>query len=277
MSHLYIESDANPRVKRWKKLATELRAVRREGAALLEGIHLLQTVAEHPEVRVHAVMLCSGAVTEEAVDLAETVSAERKAPAFLLADRIYSQISPVENGVGVMCEIEIPVPASEDDWAWEDALYLDGVQDAGNVGTMIRTAAASGVKAVIAGPGTAGFWTPRVLRAAMGAHFSVHLIEGMNLRKFREAYRGRLLAADARGGSNLFEAPDYTSAGPVCWMMGAEGPGLSADALAVSDERYWIPISPGVESLNVGAAAAVCLFDSSRRRALRKGTSPAAE
>ena len=126
------------------------------------------------------------------------------------------------------------------------------------------------MRVVVAGPGTAGLWTPRVLRAGMGAHFAVDLAEGISIEKFRAAYRGRLLAADARGGVNLFEAPDYTAAGPICWLMGAEGPGLSVKALELADERYWIPISRSVESLNVGAAAAVCLFDAARRRLMQR-------
>ena len=73
----------------------------------------------------------------------------------------------------------------------------------------------------------------------MGAHFAVDLAEGISIEKFRVAYRGRLLAADARGGVNLFEAPDYTAAGPICWLMGAEGPGLSVKALELADERYY--------------------------------------
>lgn len=271
MSHLYIESDTNPRVKRWKRLAADARAVRREGAALLEGIHLLGVILEHPEIEVHAVILCSGAATEEARELAERLSAQKNACVFLLAGRIYDEISPVENGVGVMCEIAVPAAPDESLWKNADALYLDGVQDAGNVGTLIRSAAAAGVATIVASPKTAGLWTPRVMRAGMGAHFAVRLVEGMPVRRFREIYEGRLLAADARGGENLFLTDDYTAKGPVCWMMGAEGPGLSQEALAASDERYWIPIAAGVESLNVAAAAAVCLFDSSRRRLARRG------
>lgn len=269
MSHLYIESEANPRVKRWKKLANDPRSIRREGSALLEGIHLLQVVLEHPEVKVHAVILCSGAATNEAQALADRLADAKNACSFLLTKRLYDAVSPVENGVGVMCEIALPDAPDPELWGRTDALYLDGVQDAGNAGTLIRTAAASGVKTVVASPGTVGLWTPRVLRAGMGAHFTVNLIEGCSVRRFREAYAGRLLAADARGGENLFTAPDYTARGPVCWMMGAEGPGLSKEALTAADERYWIPIVPGVESLNVAAAAAVCLFDASRRRLAR--------
>ena len=252
--HLFIESDANPRLKRWRRLALEAKAVRREGATVLEGIHLLQTVLEHPEVKINAVMLPEGRTTAEAKALAERAAQTSGTRLYVLSDRLYDAISPVENGVGVMCEIAVPAAPAPEKWAAADALYLDGVQDAGNVGTLIRTAAAAGVRVVVAGPGTAGLWTPRVLRA------------GISIEKFRADYRGRLLAADARGGVNLFEAPDYTAAGPICWLMGAEGPGLSVKALELADERYWIPISRSVESLNVGAAAAVCLFDAARRR-----------
>ena len=264
--HLFIESDANPRLKRWRRLALEAKAVRREGATVLEGIHLLQTVLEHPEVKINAVMLPEGRATAEAKALAERAAQTAGTRLYVLSDRLYDAISPVENGVGVMCEIALPAAPAPEKWAAADALYLDGVQDAGNVGTLIRTAAAAGVRVVVAGPGTAGLWTPRVLRAGMGAHFAVDLAEGISIEKFRADYRGRLLAADARGGVNLFEAPDYTAAGPICWLMGAEGPGLSVKALELADERYWIPISRSVESLNVGAAAAVCLFDAARRR-----------
>ena len=219
--HLFIESDANPRLKRWRRLALEAKAVRREGATVLEGIHLLQTVLEHPEVKINAVMLPEGRTTAEAKALAERAAQTSGTRLYVLSDRLYDAISPVENGVGVMCEIALPAAPAPEKWAAADALYLDGVQDAGNVGT---------------------------------------------IEKFRADYRGRLLAADARGGVNLFEAPDYTAAGPICWLMGAEGPGLSVKALELADERYWIPISRSVESLNVGAAAAVCLFDAARRR-----------
>ena len=255
--HLFIESDANPRLKRWRRLALEAKAVRREGATVLEGIHLLQTVLEHPEVKINAVMLPEGRTTAEAKALAERAAQTSGTRLYVLSDRLYDAISPVENGVGVMCEIAVPAAPAPEKWAAADALYLDGVQDAGNVGTLIRTAAAAGVRVVVAGP---------VLRAGMGAHFAVDLAEGISIEKFRADYRGRLLAADARGGVNLFEAPDYTAAGPICWLMGAEGPGLSVKALELADERYWIPISRSVESLNVGAAAAVCLFDAARRR-----------
>ena len=129
--HLFIESDANPRLKRWRRLALEAKAVRREGATVLEGIHLLQTVLEHPEVKINAVMLPEGRTTAEAKALAERAAQTAGTRLYVLNDRLYDAISPVENGVGVMCEIALPAAPAPEKWAAADALYLDGVQDAG--------------------------------------------------------------------------------------------------------------------------------------------------
>lgn len=259
-----VESDANPRFKRWKRLALEPRAVKRERATLLEGLHLLGVVHDDPEAKVEALMI-SEAANAEARALAEALAQKRGLRLYRLAKRLYDQISPVENGVGCMCELAIPEAPEAAQWAEDDVLYLDGVQDAGNVGTLIRTAAAAGFPTIVCNIGTASVWSPKVMRAGMGAHFSVRIVENFPPEKLRQSYRGRIFAADARGGRDLFASPDYAD-GPCCWVMGAEGPGVSAAALAVTDACFYIPIEPGVESLNVGAAAAVCLFDARRRR-----------
>lgn len=264
MNDFVIESEANARFKRWKKLACESRAVKKEGATLLEGIHLLQVVCES-NVRVSAVMLDADRATPEAEDLAYEAAERSGARVYCLSAALYDKLSPVANGVGVMCEIEIPKPDSHD-WPQGDVLYLDGVQDAGNAGTLIRTAAAAGVRVIAASPSTALLWTPKVMRAAMGAHMGVTIIEGVTADNLRERFRGPIYAADARGGEDLFAASDDCARTPVCWIMGAEGPGVSEAALAVTDRRFYIPIEPACESLNVGAAAAVCLFDMRRRR-----------
>ena len=99
----------------------------------------------------------------------------------------------------------------------------------------------------------------------MGAHFSARLFENVEPHELGEAFDAVRLAADARGGSDLYETAEWEKTATV-WMMGAEGPGLSDKALNVADRRLYIPIESGCESLNVGAAAAVCLFEQKRRR-----------
>ena len=129
----------------------------------------------------------------------------------------------------------------------------------------------AGVRVVAASPVAATLWSPKVMRAGMGAHFGAVFIENITPEAFRRAYRGRIYAADARGGEDLFLAADDVAEGPVCWLMGAEGPGVSDAGLEAADRRFYIPIEAACESLNVGAAAAVCLFDTRRRRFARRG------
>jgi TrmH family RNA methyltransferase len=143
-------------------------------------------------------------------------------------------------------------------------VYLDGVQDPGNVGALIRTAAAAGVRHVLASEGTAALWSPRVLRAAMGAHFRIGLHERVTPAQLPGVLEGDWFAAVAHDGSALWQAPLI---GPALgWIFGAEGCGPSAQALAVARRQVRINTATAVESLNVGAAAAVCLFERLRQR-----------
>ena len=245
MIEKFIESEANAKFKRWKKLARDARAVRKERATLMEGIHLMQ-VALESGCRVNAVLIDADRASREARELALELCRKSGADLFALSPALYDQLSPVEHGVGVMCEAAVPPAPADDAWKSADALYLDGVQDAGNAGTLIRTAVAAGVRVVAASPVAATLWSPKVMRAGMGA-------------------------ADARGGEDLFLAADDVAEGPVCWLMGAEGPGVSDAGLEAADRRFYIPIEAACESLNVGAAAAVCLFDTRRRRFARRG------
>jgi TrmH family RNA methyltransferase len=261
-SVVFIESEANARFKRWKKLAAEPRAVKKESASLIEGIHLMQSALE-AGWPVKAVMLNADGAAGEARDLAEAAAKRCGARLFELPAALYRVLSPVEHGAGVIAEIPVRKPAA---WPEGDVLYLDGVQDAGNAGTLIRTAVAAGVRVIAASPSTATLWAPKVLRAGMGAHFGAAIVENVTPEALRGSFKGLIAAADARGGEDLFAARDPWFSGRVAWILGAEGPGVSEAALAVADRRFYIPIEAACESLNVGAAAAVCLFEQRRRR-----------
>lgn len=261
-----INSAANENIKRWRKIAEHPRGARKIGSTLAEGIHLAEVICEKcPETR--AVIVRENNVHGQAVELAERVADTTGAKLLVVADKLYDAVCPVENGTGIMVEVACAFADRPRQPIAEDALYLDGVQDAGNMGTLIRTALAAGVRHIAASSGSAGFWAPKVLRAGMGAHFSAKLYDNVSAEEIHALFAGRVLAADARGGLDLFRTPGWEK-GPVVWMMGAEGPGLSMRALNVADERYLIPIEEACESLNVGAAAAVCLFEQRRRRLL---------
>ncbi len=267
MRLLELNSAENPNVKRWNKIASHPRAIKKLNRTLAEGAHVAG-VAFDSGAPVYAAILREDTATDEAKALFSKYSSREGVRLFTLPAHLYETVAPVANGAGIMVELEIPetkFPASPMD---VDAVYLDGIQDAGNVGTILRTSLASGVRHIAASAKTALIWSPKVMRAAMGAHFGLTIYEDVEPQEIKKLFTGKILAADARGGLDLFQSPDW-EATHTTWMFGAEGPGLSEAALSVSDTRYLIPIESDCESLNVAIAAAVCLFEQKRRRLLK--------
>lgn len=266
MKFLPIISDSNVRFKRWKKVLESPRVMRKEGITLAEGAHLVQVLLQR-RWPVNAVLLSERGINEEAQGLLNQFEGSN-VPVFVLSASLYDMLSPVEHGAGIMCEIALPNnPQAPQEPV--DALYLDGVQDPGNIGTLIRTAVAAGIKHIAASPTSTHFFSPKALRAGMGAHFGAALYEKIEPSQLKQLFGGRILAADARGGSDIYQSSDWSNQ-KTCWMMGAEGPGLSQAALQAADERLYIPIESDCESLNVAAAAAICLFEQRRRRLLNR-------
>lgn len=257
-----ITSAANERYKAWLKLATQPRQVRLQRRTLAEGLHLAQAWLE-AEWPVEAVLVrddeAYGEAHGERNRLADALA--QRAPAFALAPALFDALGLVEHGVGLA--LVVPVPDEAGGSVTGDALYLDGLQDPGNVGALLRVAAAAGVRHVFASGGTAALWAPKVLRAAQGAHLVLDLREGIAPEQL--ALMDVHWIGTALDGEPLWQAPLPTE--PVGWLFGAEGQGLSAPARAMCRQRLRIPMAPGVESLNVATAAAVCLFERARRRA----------
>jgi TrmH family RNA methyltransferase len=260
-----ITSPANAGFRSWLRLATQPRAVAEQGRSLAEGLHLAQAAAA-ADVAVEAVLLRRGCRDAEALRWCDEFVAGGAA-GFELAAGLYDRLSPVQHGAGLLLLIVVPrfpLPSR----AAEDLVYLDGVQDPGNAGTLLRTAAAARIGAVLAGPSTAALWAPKTLRAGQGAQFRLRIHEQVPAGALPGLLDGDWIGADAAGGEPLWTAvlPD----GPIGWIFGAEGAGLSVAARAVCGRRVMIPVDDAVESLNVAAAAAICLFE--RRR--RLSTSP---
>lgn len=266
-----ITAADNPTFRRLLRLAESTRVVRATGRTLAEGVHLIESAVD-AGVGIATVVTRGAPVAAHGllIERVQQSAAARGAdPVRLieLAAPLYDRIAPVEHGAGILAEIEIPGAAPVATAA--DAVFLDGVQDPGNVGTILRTAAAAGVGRVITGVGTAFPWSPKVMRAAMGAHFRLKIDDSAALEAVADGFDGELIAADV-DGDDLFAA-DWGDR-PALWLFGAEGQGLSAAALRLAHRRLRIPLAAGVESLNVGAAAAVFLFEQVRRR--RGGSAP---
>jgi TrmH family RNA methyltransferase len=255
-----ISSSANPAFKAWLRLALNPREARTQRRCLAEGLHLAEA-AMQAGAGVEAVLLRRGR-RSAAVERLVAAALAGGANGYELADTLYDRIAPVEHGVGLMLVVAVPEQRLPQR-ARGDLVYLDGVQDPGNVGTLLRTAAAAGVGEVIAAPTTASLWSPKSLRAGQGAQFRLRLHEQIAPEALPETLNGLWIGTDTRAGAPLWAAE--LPVGPVGWMFGGEGAGLSGAARAVCRQFVSIPICSGVESLNVAAAAAVCLFERRRR------------
>jgi TrmH family RNA methyltransferase len=251
-----LRSRENPRVRRWHALAHDARARRSERCALLEGVHLVAACLA-AGVRPVALLLSErGRANGEIAALARRCATEP----VLLADALFRWAVDVAAPAGIAAEIAIPEPDA--DAAQGDCVFLEGVQDAGNVGAILRSAAAFGVRGAVLGEGCADPWSPKVLRAAMGAHFQLRLSRADDLAAALDLFAGTTVCAVAHGGRPLAQVE---LGGRVGWIFGAEGQGVSAALAARAKQRATIHLAPGTESLNVAAAAAICFYERARR------------
>jgi TrmH family RNA methyltransferase len=178
-----------------------------------------------------------------------------------LPDALFGAVSQVEHGVNLVFVVDTPSPAAPANLT-ESAVLLDSVQDPGNVGSILRSAGAAGIKQVWCSPGTAFCWSPKVLRAAMGAHFVLEIFENADLPALVRNARVPVLATSGYAADCLYEVE---LAGPVAWVLGHEGQGVSDELLQLASRRVAVPHAGQVESLNVAACAAVCFFEQLRQ------------
>ena len=251
---VHITSRDNPLLLRLRKLAQDGTAYRRAAQVWLEGEHLCSALRERGGVPEQAVLTEAAWQNPALRALTRGVTRVTLVPAPLFAG-----ISGLESPAGIGFVLSLPAaPTIEPTVA---TVVLDRLQDAGNVGSILRSAAAFGVLQVLALKGTAALWSPKVLRAGMGAHFALRLIEGLDDAAL-QALTVPLVATSSHGGAELHQA-DLPK--PCAWLMGHEGQGVSKALLQRCALRVRIPQPGGEESLNVAAAAAVCLYESARR------------
>ena len=250
-----ITSRDNPLLLRLRRLAQDSAAHRRLGQVWIEGEHLCTAL------RARGLAAAQALITEEAWDqtgLRELAGWAAKVT--LVPAALFKGISALESPSALGFVIDLPPPAALAPRV--ASVVLDRVQDAGNVGSILRSAAAFGAGQVLALKGTAGLWSPKVLRAGMGAHFGLRLIEGLD----ESALDGLKLPLVAAGPHAAALLPDALLPSPCAWVLGHEGQGVSASLARRCALQVRIPQPGGEESLNVAAAAAVCLYESARRR-----------
>ncbi|CAH2791601.1 MAG: RNA (nucleoside 2'-O)-methyltransferase [uncultured Paraburkholderia sp.] len=254
-----ITSRDNPLYKRLKALAGSTHQQRRSAQALLEGFHLASAyldVAGHPELCV----VTEGALRhDEAQAIVSRIEEQR---IVTLPDALFGQLSNVVHGIGILLlvdKLDMALPETVS----QSCLVLDGVQDAGNVGSILRSAAAAGIQYVFCAPGTAYAWSSKVLRSGMGAHFLLQIHKDVEAQTLIERLQVPVVITDSHGAEAIYDC-DLNR--PLAWVFGNEGVGVSQIWRDAVSMRVTIPQPGGMESLNVAAAAAVCVFEQCRQQ-----------
>ncbi|OON62661.1 RNA methyltransferase [Massilia sp. KIM] len=255
-----VTSRDNPFYKDLKQLATSSQARRKAGQSLLDGVHLCQTWLDLRGAPLHCVVSDTALANAEVAAVVARCEALH-APVTALPEALFNAVSQVEHGVHLLFVVATPQPAKAAGLAVSSVL-LDGVQDPGNVGSILRSAAAAGIQQVYCSPGTAFCWSPKVLRAAMGAHFVLDIFENVELAPLVRGSAIPVLATSGYASERLY-ALDLRR--PLAWVLGHEGQGVSQELLELATHRVAVPHAGQVESLNVAACAAVCFFEQLRQ------------
>jgi len=232
---------------------------------VLEGEHVVAVYSSRIGAP-RSLIVTDEAVNRPAVRALVDRHSERS---LVVPDALFGEIATLPAAVGVLAVIDTPVPRLP--LQVDFCLLVDDVQDPGNVGSMLRSAAAAGAAHVLLSKGSAFAWSPKVLRAGQGAHFCLAIHEDVELPAWASAHRasgGEVIAAVANGGSLLYET---ALRGRLAIAVGNEGTGLSPSLLAEATRHVTIPMERGVDSLNAGAATAVLLFECVRQRASASG------
>jgi len=246
---VFVTSRDNALLKDLRKLAQDNTAYRKAGRFWIEGDHLCSAALQRglqPTVAVYSESFW--AQGPKAAITGKTV---------IVTDALFKDISALESPASMGFVLELPVDAGIQPLA--ASVVLDRVQDAGNVGSILRSAGAFGFRQVLALKGTAALWSPKVLRAGMGAHFGLHLVEGLSLDDV-QALAVPLVVTSSHQGALI---QDLKLPSPCAWVMGHEGQGVGPELMARASFFARIGQPGGEESLNVAAAAAICLHASS--------------
>ena len=253
-----ITSPDNPRLKLAIRLLASSRDRRKAGLCVLEGAHLVNAYIERHGMPETVIVLEGGAQGPELHSLHASIPASRLLAVTASAWAAFTQL-PADVAVLAV----VPTPNHRLERVADFCLLLEDLQDPGNVGSILRTAAAAGVAQVFMSRHCAFAWSPKVLRAGQGGHFYLEIFEGVDLVAWARSYHGTTVATVAAGGEPLYST---NLRPPVAIAIGNEGVGLSGELRAAASRRVTIPMPGNFESLNAAAAAAVCLFECVRLR-----------
>ena len=272
-----MSSSSNPKWRHLRELLESARERRRSGQTVLEGWHLLDAwlatgrpirqlvIPQRTLQQLAGVPASDGDDIDESVEHSSPVQVAADAHWLILDDRLFGELDLLPSPSPVLAVVDIPqraLPARLGEGG--DIIVLDRVQDPGNVGAILRTAAAAGVQTLLTTPGTAACWAPKVLRAGMGGHFVLDIVENVAPEALQALAAHLPLAGTVLQGGQSLYGTDLRS--PLAWVFGNEGEGIAPALQKWLGLRLTIPQAAGVESLNVAASAAGCLFEQRRQR-----------
>ncbi len=259
MTFKHIISRDNPVFKQLKKLAENARERRQENKTLLDGVHLIQAYLDgfgEPEL----IIIPEGKSSAEASSLIQQLA---DISTIMLPTLMFAELSPVTNASGILALVKTPqlnLPENP-----QFILMMEDIQDPGNLGSMLRTAAAAGVQVAYLSTGCTDAWSPKCLRGGQGAQFLLPIVERADLVIEIKKFAGQTFATAMQGESIYCQ--DLTT--PTAFVIGNEGAGLRKVTQAACTKWVTIPMAKTalgqMESLNAGAATAICLFERARQ------------
>jgi TrmH family RNA methyltransferase len=249
-----ITSRDNPLLKELRRLTQDSSAYRKTGRIWLEGDHLCRAALQRGLKPVQAVF------ADSQWERAEPAWREAAPQVVVVPDALFGGISALESPSRMGFVVSLPTQAEVRPSL--PTVVLDRLQDAGNVGAILRCASAFGFAQVLALKGTAALWSAKVLRAGMGAHFGLHLVEGLSSEEVA-TLQVPLLTTSSHQGPFLHDLQQQGQLPmPCAWVLGHEGQGVAAELMAQAAMQVRIAQPGGEESLNVATAAAICLHAS---------------
>lgn len=252
-----ITSRDNPIFKALRKIEGSASERKEAGVCLLDGAHLVQAYLQHLGQPDWLIVSSSTQDAPEVQALLAKVSAEKQ---IVLSTSMFDSVSAVKSPTGIMAVAPQPKLAPPDQPSF--VVLIETVQDPGNLGSILRTAASAGVELAYLSPGCADVWSPKVLRGAMGAHFVLPVRENIDLAEIASRFQGEVLATSLQATDHLF---DTNLTGAIALIVGNEGAGISAALNQHATKHIKIPMALGMESLNVAAATGICLFERVRQ------------
>lgn len=246
-----IESTQNSLVKHWKKLVTTRKERDKFTEFLVEGFHLTEEALKKKE-------LIKSLIVREGVDIPPGWNVD-DVPMYSVTAAVAKEISETEHSQGIFAHCAQPEFSEDDHQQWTKLLLIDAVQDPGNIGTMIRTASASGIDAVILGKGCADPFNPKTVRSAQGSHFQIPVVRG-ELEEWAAQLKKRTIPLFGTALINSTPVHEVESQEAFALIVGNEGSGVDPVLLQKTDRNLMVPLYGEAESLNVAVATGILLY-----------------